>query len=128
MEITQAALTDKAPKVVSDTSTAKTSSAVAIKFKMTNTTQGKFTTFPNQAKLTTSTGLVLDSPHGTLTNVFGGVLEAGAAKEGDIIWVLQPGQAQGIEWITIDWWAKVGDNGEFGTKREYFTAKLELKK
>jgi len=127
IEISQVSLSEQAPKVVSDTTEGKHSSAIGIHFKLTNTASTAFTTYPTQAKLTTSSGLVLEDPHGTLTDELGGEIQPGATKEGNVVYLLQPGQSTDLTWLQLDWWAKVGLAGDLGTKRENFTAKLELK-
>ncbi|MED4731497.1 hypothetical protein P9597_25850 [Aneurinibacillus migulanus] len=102
-EVVHVALTDKYP--LKD---GKLASVVNVKFKLHNTTQGKFTTYPDQAQLITSTGEKIESPTFKSENI-GGEIDKGATKEGILYFQLEKGNADKINWIQLFW--PVSDNG-----------------
>src|SRR5690606_27379842 len=96
-----------------------TASAVGIKFKLENTTEGVFNTYPDQAVLVTSTGEQIDMPDIFMSDNLGGEIEKGVIKEGNIIWFLERGHAEDITWIKIKWSATQGDLFGDGERKEY---------
>ncbi|AHD06199.1 hypothetical protein ABNB59_21180 [Paenibacillus larvae] len=59
-EIEKVVVSDKAPQ--KDDPSKMDASAVGIKINLHNTTDGKFTTYPDQARLVTSTGEQIETP------------------------------------------------------------------
>lgn len=114
-EIQKVAVTNKAP-TFDDPEAEK--SAVGVKFKLENTTQEKFTTYPDQATLVTSTGEQVEADL-YASESLGGEIDKGVIKEGTIIWYLERGKADKIEWIKMEWYAKAGDEMEDGERKEY---------
>ncbi|WLR41656.1 hypothetical protein LC087_12345 [Bacillus carboniphilus] len=106
MEIQKIFVTNEAP---SDDDPDALTSAVGMKFKLENTTDGKFTTFPDQAVLVTSTGEQIEMTAFWGTDDVGGEIDKGVIKEGNVIWNLQRGEADKIEWVKINFDAQTGD-------------------
>jgi hypothetical protein len=104
-----------------------TTSAVGVKFQIENTTDGKFTTYPDQAVLVTSTGEQIDMPDMLVSDPLGGEIDKGVIKEGDVIWYLQRGNAEKIEWIKLKWTAHVGGEDEFDGEMKEYEVELKLK-
>ena len=102
-------------------------SAVGIKFRMENTTDGKFTTYPDQARLVTSTGEQIEYPEMWISDSVGGEIDKGVIKEGNIMWYLERGEAEQIEWIKLKWDAHVGDEVDFDGERKEYEIELKLK-
>jgi hypothetical protein len=104
-----------------------TTSAVGVKFQIENTTDGKFTTYPDQAVLVTSTGEQIDMPDMLVSDPLGGEIDKGVIKEGDVIWYLQRGNAEKIEWIKLKWTAHVGGEDELDGEMKEYEVELKLK-
>lgn len=123
MEIQKVVVTNDAP---SEDGSEGTQSAVGVKFKMENTTEDKFTTYPDQAELVTSTGEQIDMPDTWLSDHLGGEIDKGVIKEGDIVWYLERGEADKIEWIKMSWSAREGPEDDFDAESKEFEVELEL--
>ncbi|WP_089097095.1 hypothetical protein [Parageobacillus galactosidasius] len=104
-----------------------TTSVVGVKFQIENTTNGKFTTYPDQAVLVTSTGEQIDMPDMLVSDPLGGEIDKGVIKEGDVIWYLQRGNAEKIEWIKLKWTAHVGGEDELDGEMKEYEVELKLK-
>jgi hypothetical protein len=104
-----------------------TTSAVGVKFQIENTTEGKFTTYPDQAVLVTSTGEQIDMPDMIVSDHIGGEIDKGVIKEGDVIWYLQRGNAEKIEWIKLKWSAHVGGEDDLDGEMKEYEVELKLK-
>lgn len=123
-EIIKVVVTDKAPDLEDES---KKASAVGVKFKMENTTDGKFTTYPDQAVLVTSTGEQIDMPEMFVSDNIGGEIDKGVIKEGNIIWYLERGEAEKIEWIKMSWYAVEGAEMDSDGERKEYEVELKLK-
>ena len=100
--IQKAVVSDKAP-MVDDNGKEVTSSAVGVKMKIENTTADKiYTTYPDQATLVTSTGEQVEADM-WLSDNLGGEIHEGVIKEGNIIFYLERGKAEEIDWIKLTW-------------------------
>jgi hypothetical protein len=104
-----------------------TTSAVGVKFQIENTTEGKFTTYPDQAVLVTSTGEQIDMPDMWVSDHIGGEIDKGVIKEGDVIWYLKRGNADKIQWIKLKWSARVGGEDELDGEMKEYEVELKLK-
>jgi hypothetical protein len=124
MEIQKAVVSDIAP--TPDDENAKTS-AVGVKFRMENTTDGKFTFYPDQAVLVTSTGEQIDMPDMFVSDSIGGEIDKGVIKEGNIIWYLERGHAADIEWIKLSFSGHQGDEDNFEAEIKEYEIELKLK-
>ncbi|GIO33281.1 hypothetical protein J2TS6_44220 [Paenibacillus albilobatus] len=122
--IEKVVVTDKAPKDGNENDL--TASAVGVKFKIENTTDKVWTTYPDQAELITSTGEQLQ-PEMFLSDHLGGEIEEGVIKEGNVIWYLERGHASDIKWVKIKWYVTEGDGMSMDGKRKEYAVKLELK-
>jgi len=103
-------------------------SLVGVKFRMENTTNQKFTVYPDQAVLITSTGEQIEMPDMFLSDHLGGEIHEGVVKEGNLIWVLQRGHAEDIKWIKLEFTGHKGAEDQFDMPLEKFTVTLQLKK
>lgn len=129
MEIQKVVASDKGPKIEGgQIKENEFNSYVGVKFKMENTTKGKFTAYPDQAKLVTSTGEQIEIANMFLSDHLGGEIDEGVIKEGNVIWQLKRGHAEDISWVKIEWGAHVGGDTEFDKPRKEFSVKLDLKK
>jgi hypothetical protein len=124
MEIQKAVVTDKAPTMEDENAKA---SAVGVKFRMENTTDGKFTFYPDQAVLVTSTGEQIDMPDMLVSDSIGGEIDKGVIKEGNIIWYLERGQAEQIEWIKLTFSGHQGAEDNFEAETKEYEIELKLK-
>ncbi|KXG10681.1 hypothetical protein AT864_01272 [Anoxybacillus sp. P3H1B] len=104
-----------------------TTSAVGVKFQIENTTEGKFTTYPDQAVLVTSTGEQIETPDMFVSDHLGGEIDKGVIKEGDVIWYLKRGNAEKIQWIKLKWSAHVGGEDNFEGETKEYEIELKLK-
>jgi hypothetical protein len=104
-----------------------TTSAVGVKFQIENTTEGKFTTYPDQAVLVTSTGEQIDMPDMLVSDHIGGEIDKGVIKEGDVIWYLKRGNADKIQWIKLKWSTHVGGEDELDGEMKEYEVELKLK-
>lgn len=77
-EIEKVVVSDKAPQ--KDDPSKMDASAVGIKINLHNTTDGKFTTYPDQARLVTSTGEQIETPFFGGTDHIGGEFDKGVKK------------------------------------------------
>lgn len=123
--IEKVVVTDKGPKDYDENNL--TASMVGVKFKIENTTQNVFTTYPDQAVLVTSTGEQIDMPDMFASDNIGGEIEEGVIKEGNVIWELERGKAEEIKWIKLKWTATEGDGFSMDAARKEFEVKLQLK-
>jgi len=124
--IEKVTVTDKAP--AEDGSDEK-ESAVGVKVKLDNTTNNKFTTYPDQAVLVTSTGEQIDNSSLIATDDLGGEIDEGVKREGDVIWYLQnKGTAKDIKWIKLKWDIHQGGEEDLEAPTKEYEVKLELKK
>ncbi|OMF01245.1 hypothetical protein BK124_00785 [Paenibacillus amylolyticus] len=117
-------VTDQAPKDYDESNL--TASAVGIKFKIENTTDKLWTTYPDQAELITSTGEQLQADM-IVSDHLGGEIEEGVIKEGNVIWFLERGHAADVKWVKVKWYVTEGDGFSMDAKREEYSVKLELK-
>ncbi|WRP07313.1 hypothetical protein U9J35_03865 [Rossellomorea aquimaris] len=124
MEIQKAVVTDKAPTMEDENAEM---SAVGVKFKMENTTDGKFTFYPDQAVLVTSTGEQIDMPDMWVSESIGGEIDKGVIKEGNIIWYLERGHAEEIEWIKMEFSGHQGAEDNFEAEMKEYEIELQLK-
>lgn len=124
LEIQKAVVTDKAPTVEDENANA---SAVGVKFKMENTTEDKFTFYPDQAVLVTSTGEQIDMPDMWVSDHIGGEIDKGVIKEGNIIWYLERGKAEEIEWIKLSFSGHQGAEDNFEAETKEYEVELQLK-
>lgn len=125
LTVEKVVVSDKAPEETDPTK--KDASAVGVRFKLENTTQGKFTTYPDQAHLVTSTGEQIDMPTMLGSDHIGGEIDTGVIKEGNVIWYLQRGHASDIKWIKLQFDNHVGGEEQFdgAHKTEEFTINLQ---
>jgi len=123
--IKKAVVSDKAP---AEDGSDKKQSAVGVKFKLDNTTKDKFTTYPDQAVLVTSTGEQIEDPSMFGSDQLGGEYDEGVKKEGDVIWYLKKGNAKDIKWIKLKWSIHKGGEDELDAPTHDYEVKLELKK
>ncbi|MCA1319771.1 hypothetical protein LC085_07575 [Bacillus tianshenii] len=123
-EIMKVVVTDKAPTIEDESAQ---ESAVGVKFRFENTTEDKFTTYPDQAVLVTSTGEQIDMPDMWVSDSLGGEIDKGVIKEGNVIWYLERGEAEAIEWIKVSWDAHVGSEDEWDGERKEYEVELKLK-
>lgn len=123
-EIQKVVVTDIAPTVEDENAKA---SAVGVKFKIENTTDHMLTTYPDQAVLITSTGEQIDMPDMWISDDIGGDIHEGVIKEGNVIWYLERGQAEAIEWIKLEWTAQNPEDDNFDTAYHTYSVKLDLK-
>ena len=124
MEIQKAVVTNKAPTMDDENANA---SAVGVKFKMENTTDGKFTFYPDQAVLVTSTGEQIEMPDMWVSDNIGGEIDKGVIKEGNIIWYLERGKADEIEWIKLEFSGHQGPEDDFESETKDYEIELKLK-
>ena len=127
LDIQKVVLTDKAPTTEDENAKA---SAVGVKFRIENMSDHKFTTYPDQAILVTSTGEQIDMPDMWISDDVGGDIHEGVIKEGNVIWYLERGQAEAVEWIKLEWNATdsaLEDASDYENAYKTFSVKLELK-
>jgi hypothetical protein len=124
MEVQKVVVTDKAPTVEDENANA---SAVGVKFNMENTTDGKFTFYPDQAVLVTSTGEQIDMPDMWVSDSIGGEIDKGVIKEGYIIWYPERGNAEAIEWIKMSFSGHQGDEDDFEAELKEYEFEIKLK-
>lgn len=123
--VLKVAVSDRAPN--KDDSTKSDGSIVGVKFRIENTTDGKFTTYPDQARLVTSTGEQIDMPDMWLSDNIGGEIDKGVTKEGSIVWYLERGQIENITWIKLEWNSRVGPDDDYLAERKDYEIELKLK-
>lgn len=102
------------------------SSAVGVKFKLENTTEGKFTTYPNQATLVTSTGEQVDADLWVSEDI-GGEIDKGVIKEGNVIFYLERGEADKIEWVKLSWTGNTGGDTDADVEYKEWETEMQLK-
>lgn len=124
-QIEKAVVTNKAP---AQDGSSKLYSAVGVKFKLTNTTKGKFTTYPDQAVLVTSTGEQIEMPAMIGTDQLGGEIDEGVTREGNVVWYLKRGHALDIKWIKLKWDIHKGPENNLDAPTKTYEIKLQLKK
>lgn len=125
LDIEKVVVSDKAPN--KEDGKTFNASAVGVKFKLENTTDGLFTAYPDQARLVTSTGEQIDMPEMFLSDHIGGEIEKGVIKEGNIIWYLNRGHAEDIKWIKLKWSARSGPQNKLDNPTKDFDIELKLK-
>jgi ABC-type oligopeptide transport system substrate-binding subunit len=124
-EITKVVVSDKIPRINDDGDEVK-SSAVGLKFKIENTTTGKFTTYPDQATLVTSTGEQVDADM-FVSDSIGGEIDKGVIKEGNVIFYLERGEAEKIAWIKVSWDERTGPEDSLDSDPHTNEVELKLK-
>ena len=124
LEVQKVVVSDIAPTMEDENAKA---SAVGVKFKMENTTEGKFTFYPDQAVLVTSTGEQIDMPDMWVSDDIGGEIDKGVIKEGNIIWYLERGNAEAIEWIKMSFSGRQGDEDNFEAETKDYEFEIKLK-
>lgn len=105
--------------------------AVSVSFKIKNTTDKAFTTYPTQATLVTSTGEQLRAEVTASDHDLSGEIHEGVLKEGKIIFFLKRSKVDEIEWVKLQWDNYEGTTSDdISTPRERKTmkAKLQLQK
>lgn len=123
-EIQKVVVTDKAPTMEDENAQ---ESAVGVKFKVENTTEEKFTTYPDQATLVTSTGEQVEASM-WMSDDIGGEIDKGVIKEGDVIFYLERGEAEKIEWVKLEWTAMPGSMEDFNIEEQKdYEVELQLK-
>ncbi|MDF2791928.1 MAG: hypothetical protein K0S80_5030, partial [Neobacillus sp.] len=90
-------------------------------------TKNKFTTYPDQATLVTSTGEQIDAPSMLGSESIGGEFDEGVIKEADIIWYLD-NKAKDIKWIKMKWTIHKGAEDNIEAPTHDYEVKLDLKK
>lgn len=125
--ILKVVVSDKAPKI-NDEGKEVLGSAVGFKIKIENTTANKkYTTYPDQATLITSTGEQVEADIFLSDNVGGDIYE-GVIKEGNVIFYLDRGKVEEITWVKILWNSSFEGNGSFDEyKGKEHSVKLDLK-
>lgn len=123
-KIKKVAISDKAP--AADGSDEE-QSAVGVQMKLNNTTKDKFTTYPDQAELVTSTGEQLDAEM-FLSDKLGGEYDEGVKKHGGVYWYLKDGKAKDIKWIKLKWNIHKGAEDEIESPDKDYEVKLKLDK
>lgn len=104
-------------------------SVVTVGFTIENPTEDTFTTYPDQAMLETSTGEQIELPDIWLSDYFGGEIDGGSRREGDVIWVVEDGSAEEIEWIILRWYVYEGAELEiWDAARVDYAVRLMLKR
>jgi hypothetical protein len=124
LEVQKVVVSDNAPTMDDENANA---SAVGVKFRMENTTDGKFTFYPDQAVLVTSTGEQIDMPDMWVSDSIGGEIDKGVIKEGNIIWYLERGNAEAIEWIKMSFTGHQGDEDDFEAETKEYEFEIKLK-
>lgn len=125
-EIEKVVVTDKGPASSKESGEA---SYVGVKFKLENTTENKFTTYPDQAVLVTSTGEQIEMPSMFISDHIGGEIDEGVKKEGNLIWELKnKGTAKDITWIKLKWSTREGGEDKFDSEPKKYEIKLDLTK
>ncbi|QKG85489.1 hypothetical protein GXN76_14185 [Kroppenstedtia pulmonis] len=105
--------------------------AVAVSFKIKNTTDEVFTTYPTQATLVTSTGEQLRAEATTSDHDLSGEIHEGVLKEGKVIFYLKRSKTDEIEWVKLQWQNYSGstsDDASIRRERKTMEAKLQLQK
>ncbi|MBM7600492.1 hypothetical protein JOC34_002883 [Virgibacillus halotolerans] len=98
-KIEKVVVTEKAPTVEDEKAE---ESAIGVKFTIENTSDHKFTTYPDQATLVTSTGEQVEADM-LISDDLGGDIHEGVIKEGDVLFYLERGEAESVEWIKLEW-------------------------
>lgn len=126
-EVEKVVVTDKGPKVQDGQIVdGQFVSYVGVKFKLTNTTKDKFTAYPDQARLVTSTGEQIEDPDMNGTDHIGGEIDEGVTKEGNIVWKLKKGHATDIQWVKLTWDTHPGGEDKLDSRKKY-EIKIQLK-
>lgn len=124
-KIEKVVVSDIAPTYEDETAE---TSAVGVKFTIENTTSDAvFSTYPDQAVLITSTGEQIDMPDMLVSDHIGGDIHEGVIKEGSVIWYLERGEAEAIEWIKLEWTSENTSDENFNTAYHTHTVTLDLK-
>jgi len=97
---------------------------ITVNFRIKNTrTSGKFTVYPDQGTLVTSTGEQV-SANLWESDSIGGELFEGVTKEGVVVWPLERGKVDSITWVRIIFSAYDESSGLFSSKE--FDIRIEL--
>lgn len=123
--IQKVVVSNEAP-MINDEGKEEIASAVGVKFKIENTTDGKFVTYPDQATLVTSTGEQIDASM-IASDHIGGEIDKGVIKEGGVIFYLERGEADKIEWVKLSWNGHKGGDDEVSEEYKEFEVELKLK-
>lgn len=85
---------------------------VNVKYRLHNTTDKKFTTYPHLARLVTSEGQQLEEASFRKGNLAGDI-EKGVKQEGIAYYIVDKATVDKIKWVKLSWDAsEPGDNGE----------------
>ncbi|WRP07307.1 hypothetical protein U9J35_03830 [Rossellomorea aquimaris] len=57
----------------------------------------------------------------------GGEIDKGVIKEGNIIWYLERGHAEKIEWIKMEFGGHQGGDDDYDAERKEYEIELQLK-
>ncbi|WP_276918278.1 hypothetical protein [Aneurinibacillus aneurinilyticus] len=101
-------------------------SGIGFNFVLHNTTEGKFTTYPDQAVLVTSTGEQIETPYRRATKSIGGEIDKGVTKEGNVTYILERGNADKIKWIKLTWWAHQGPETKLDSPTKEYEIELKI--
>jgi|GEM_PF-1542686 len=97
---------------------------VTVNIRIRNTRiNGKFTVYPDQGTLVTSTGEQV-SANLWESDSIGGELYEGVTKEGVVVWPLEKGQVDSITWVRVIFSAYDDSSGSFSSKE--FDIRIEL--
>jgi hypothetical protein len=121
-------VSDEAP-MLNDDGEEVIGSAVGVKMRVENTSADKvYTTYPDQATLVTSTGEQVPADF-WLSDNLGGEVHEGVVKEGDLIFYLERGEAESVEWVKLVWSSSYSDpDGKYENDLYHDQeVKLELK-
>ena len=127
--IQKVVVSDKAPKINDDGEEVE-GSAVGFKMQVENKSADKiYTSYPDQATLVTSTGEQVEADL-FLSDDLGGEIHEGVIKEGNVIFYLERGEAEKIEWVKFTWNNSYEDpNGNYENDvYKDMEVKLDLKK
>lgn len=127
MEIQKVVVTENAPTAEDE---GAEESAVGMKFRMENTTDHKFEAYPDQATLVTSTGEQIEADMFLSDNI-GGEIDKGVIKEGDVLFYLERGEAEAVEWVKFEWFVtdvELDESGDYDNSMKTIEVELELNK
>jgi hypothetical protein len=124
-EINRVVISDKI-EITDENGQPKTVSAVGFNFVLHNTTEGKFTTYPDQAVLVTSTGEQIEMPDPRGTEHIGGEIDKGVTKEGNVTYLLKRGNANKIKWIKLTWDVRQGPEDKLDTPIKKYEIELKF--
>ncbi|ARF67587.1 hypothetical protein B7C51_06755 [Paenibacillus larvae subsp. pulvifaciens] len=101
-------------------------SAVGVKFKVKNNTDGKFSIYIGHARLVTSTGEQIDIP--SASEIRDGEIDKGVTKEGVTVWELEKSKVSDIDWVKLQWYVFHSPDTKFSIEdRKIYEVELKLK-